>query len=77
MIETSTIGLRWRIEQRLCLDRWAETTQAAGMVLRRKRVRRPDGQETVKVESDDVAGLEGLSARRGARAAGERESGPK
>ena len=76
MIETSTIGLRWRIEQRLCLDRRAETTQAEGMVLRRKRVRRPDGRETVKVESDDVAGLEGLSVRRGARAAGERERGP-
>ncbi|MCF3933888.1 LarC family nickel insertion protein [Acuticoccus sp. M5D2P5] len=69
--ETSTIGLRWRIEQRYHLPRVAETHTSGGMDMRAKRVIRPDGRETVKIESDDVAGLSGLAARRAARSVDE------
>lgn len=63
--ETSTLGLRWRTEQRRLLPRRA----AAAGGLRLKAVLRPDGGETVKAESDDLAPLQGLAARRAAAAA--------
>ncbi|HEX2527508.1 MAG TPA: LarC family nickel insertion protein [Geminicoccus sp.] len=50
--ETSTIGLRWHVEQRICLPR---SIEQAGRI-RVKRVRRPDRTQTVKAESDDVTG---------------------
>jgi hypothetical protein len=43
--------------------------------LRRKRSTRPGGQASLKVESDDLAGFEGLIRRRSLRARGERGEG--
>ena len=73
-LETSTIGLRWRHEQRLCLSRGSETVQADGTSLRRKRSALPDGTTALKVESDDLARFDGLIRRRGVKAGGERGS---
>jgi uncharacterized protein (DUF111 family) len=58
LTETSTIGLRWRIEGRRVLER-----EAAGGEVRAKRTRRPDGSVTVKAEADDVAAAGGYAAR--------------
>lgn len=64
--ETSTIGVRWHVEERRVLTRRSDTAQGPEGPLRRKLVERPDGGTTAKVESDDVAGLEGFAARRAA-----------
>jgi hypothetical protein len=63
-LETSTLGLRRAQVQRDVLERRHEIS-ASG--LRRKRAFRPSGNETVKAEHDDLAGIEGLTARRKAR----------
>jgi len=68
-LETSTLGLRRTEVRRDVLPRQAETA-AGGM--RRKRAFRPGGVETVKVEHDDLAGLDGLAARRQAQGEAER-----
>ena len=70
--ETSTIGLRWRREQRRCLPREGETLAVEGLQLRRKRSLRPAGGASVKVESDDIASLDGLERRRRIARLGER-----
>lgn len=57
--ETSTIGVRLREESRIVLRR--ETAETDGV--RRKRVTRPDGSETAKVEMDDLATQGGYAAR--------------
>jgi uncharacterized protein (TIGR00299 family) protein len=69
LIETSTIGLRWRIEQRATLDRSADTAASA---IRVKRVNRPDGATTAKAESDDLTEIDSLAQRRAAKAEAER-----
>lgn len=69
--ETSTIGLRWRREERRCLPRDGEIVAVDGLELRAKRSLRPDGAASVKVESDDVAALDGLARRRGIARKGE------
>ena len=66
--ETSTIGLRWRLEQRVVLPRMAVSNAKAGV--RTKQVTRPGGEVTVKAESDDVSG-ESLGARRALKARAE------
>ena len=66
LTETSTIGLRWHVEDRLCLPRSTRITEG----MRIKRVERPDGSVSGKVESDDLD-AEGLAARRGLAARGE------
>jgi len=53
LIETTTIGLRWRLEQRSVLAR--SEVEAGGM--RVKRVVRPDGRTTAKTEIEEVRGL--------------------
>lgn len=63
LIETSTIGLRWHIEQRDILER----RSSGGEGGRLKSVRRPDGSTTAKLESDDLVPLDGLQARRAAK----------
>ena len=63
--ETSTIGLRWRVEHRAMLDRSAETTASAIHI---KRVNRPDGVTTAKAESDDLTAIDTLARRRAAKA---------
>lgn len=66
--ETSTLGLRWRSEQRMTLTR--EHKLRAGR--RVKTAARPGGQ-TTKVESDELAGIEGLAQRRAVARAAETE----
>jgi len=73
-LETSTIGLRWRREQRICLARDTESCDIEGETLRRKRSALPDGRFALKVESDDLARFEGLVRRRAAKFRGERGS---
>jgi uncharacterized protein (TIGR00299 family) protein len=60
-LETSTLGLRRVQVHRDVLERQAEIG-ANG--LRRKRASRPGGVGTVKVEHDDLLGLDGLATRR-------------
>jgi len=69
--ETSTIGLRWRHEQRTCLSRSTEERLVDGQMLRVKRVARPGAGVTRKIESDEVAPLDGLARRRRVRALAE------
>jgi uncharacterized protein (DUF111 family) len=64
--ETSTIGLRWQVTRRAILPR---VLSEAGS-LRVKTVARPAGP-SCKAESDDLAGLAGLAARRAAKRAAE------
>jgi uncharacterized protein (DUF111 family) len=59
--ETSTIGLRWTLCDRVVLPR---TVRDSGEGVRVKEVLRPDGRRTSKVESDDLQALEGLHERR-------------
>jgi len=66
--ETSTIGLRWRVEPRVVLPRTAVSDANGGV--RTKLVTRPGGEVTVKAESDDVPG-ESLAARRASKARAE------
>lgn len=68
-IETSTIGLRWRVEQRSALERSADLSACD---IRVKRVARPDGTTTVKAESDDLASIDSLAGRRTAKWEAER-----
>jgi uncharacterized protein (TIGR00299 family) protein len=63
LVETSTIGLRWHMEQRRILQREVQTVTREGQSLRRKAVARPGGAVTRKAESDDLAG-QPLAARR-------------
>ncbi len=72
-LETTTIGLRWRTERRCCLPRSLETLDLDGNRVIRKRTLRPDGQPSLKVESDDIARLDGLAARRRLKYLGEYE----
>jgi uncharacterized protein (TIGR00299 family) protein len=72
-IETSTIGLRWHIEQRDCLLRKPETVAQDGKMLRVKEVERPGGAVSRKIESDDVASCPGLEARRKLKSKAERD----
>ncbi len=59
--QTTTLGLRWRIEERVVLAR-EERNSAAGP--RVKAARRPDGSVTVKAESDDLGQARDLADRR-------------
>ncbi|MTJ83198.1 MAG: LarC family nickel insertion protein [Telmatospirillum sp.] len=63
-LETSTIGLRRRIEGRRCLERIPAERMADGRTLPVKVTLRPDGERTEKVESDALAGHSGLAGRR-------------
>ena len=56
LTETSTIGLRWRIESRRVLPR--ETSEMA------KRVQRPDGSITIKADADALSGTYAARAAR-------------
>lgn len=72
-LETTTIGLRWHSERRLCLQRGQEIVDIEGRPLQRKRTYRPDGRTSLKVENDDIAHFEGLAARRRLKHLGEYE----
>ncbi|WP_245258192.1 LarC family nickel insertion protein [Afipia sp. 1NLS2] len=70
--ETSTIGLRWHLEQRACLFRKSDSIPQEEGILRVKEVKRPDGSLSRKIESDDVALHSGLEKRRALKAKAER-----
>ncbi len=61
-VETTTIGLRWRIEARAVLAREIVTLAASGGDMAVKIVTRPGGLRTAKAEIDHVRG-EGDAAR--------------
>jgi uncharacterized protein (DUF111 family) len=69
LMETRSIGLRWRIMNRQVLPR---EVVSAGDGVRVKRARRPDGLITAKADADDVAGAGGFVARDQRRHAAER-----
>ena len=61
LLQTSSLGLRWRIEERVVLAR-EERRRSDGM--RVKVATRPDGSVTMKVESDDLREARDLGDRR-------------
>ena len=61
LLETSTLGVRWHDATRRILQR-----EDRGGTPRAKAAERPDGRVTVKAESDDLAGIATLAARRAA-----------
>ncbi len=66
--ETTTLGVRWHLEQRAVLPRsMARSEEGIGV----KLVERPGGRVTAKAESDDVAGLAGRAERDQARQSAE------
>lgn len=67
--ETSTLGLRVDTATRLVLRRSVDVSSADGERYQVKRAYRPDGSVTAKVESDDLASLQGHHRRRTAAAA--------
>ncbi len=60
--ETSTIGIRHSLVQRLTLPREAGETQDGGRLFRTKTAMRPGGA-TTKIEADDLADIAGKGAR--------------
>ena len=74
--ETTTIGLRWRLEARRVLKRETVTVDSANGPIRVKLVELPDGRYSAKAENDDIAGITGgREARRVARSKAEEEAG--
>ncbi len=73
--ETSTIGLRWRFEDRVVLPRRARNAASRAGNIRVKEVTRPDGSVSAKAESDDLRAVASLARRRAAKA--DAEGGPK
>jgi hypothetical protein len=70
--ETTTLGLRWRIEARAVLSRTSRTVAAAGGEVAVKVAIRPDGTRTVKAEQGHIgAGPGGQAGRAGRRQAAE------
>lgn len=59
--ETSTIGLRWSVLNRIVLPRQLRCTDDG---LRTKEVLRPNGNVTTKIESDELESLPSLTLRR-------------
>jgi uncharacterized protein (TIGR00299 family) protein len=57
--ETTTIGVRYRLEQRATLEREQLLPQPGEHQVRRKTVRRPGGIQSTKVEADDLIQVEG------------------
>ena len=62
--QTSTLGVRLRHEDRLCLPREAGETDVDGARVRLKHAERPSGFRTTKTEADDVATAPSLAERR-------------
>ena len=62
--ETTTIGLRWRVEHRTTLERAATSVTVDGKPVAVKRVVRPGGRPTMKAEADDVTAAAETAADR-------------
>jgi uncharacterized protein (TIGR00299 family) protein len=75
LTETSTIGVRWRVEERRVLARESIVVEQDATCIRVKRVSRPGGEVTSKTESDDLAHLGGLARRRSVKKQTEEGSG--
>ena len=69
-VETTTIGLRWRIEARAVLAREVVEVAASDGAIPVKTVTRPGGLRTAKAEIDQVRG-DGHAARSSRRRAAE------
>ena len=67
-LETSTIGLRWSVMDRMVLSREEQRSNAG---LRLKEVFRPNGVVTTKIESVELESTTGLASRRQIKAAAE------
>jgi len=63
LTETSTLGLRWRVESREVLPRNQGVAPTPAGNVRVKRTVRPDGKTSAKAENDDVGG-DSFAARR-------------
>ncbi|MDA1308463.1 MAG: LarC family nickel insertion protein [Proteobacteria bacterium] len=63
-VQTTTIGLRWRIEQRVELAREDVEIEVTGLRLGAKTVARPGANVTTKVDMDAVARQTGTQAER-------------
>ena len=66
--ETTTLGVRWHVEQRTILPREA-TRSDDGIAV--KLAERPDGRITAKAENDDLAGIAGHANREQVRQSAE------
>ena len=55
LTETTTIGLRRRVEERTVLPRTPRTVEVGGGAVAAKEVVRPGGRRTVKAEADEIA----------------------
>jgi uncharacterized protein (TIGR00299 family) protein len=64
--ETTTIGLRRRVDERTVLPRISRTVEVAGGAVAVKEVLRPGGRRTVKAEADEIAGRAETEAERSA-----------
>ncbi len=64
--ETTTIGLRRRVEERTVLPRSPRTVEVAGGTVAVKEVIRPGGRRTVKAEADEVERASRTAAGRAA-----------
>jgi pyridinium-3,5-bisthiocarboxylic acid mononucleotide nickel chelatase len=64
LTETSTLGLRWRVESREVLPRNESVAPTPAGDVRVKRAIRPDGEISAKAEDDDVRGDSFVARRR-------------
>ena len=69
--ETSTLGMRYRLERRRVLAREEKGIEADSGTIHVKRASRPGGRKTVKAESDDLSPQRGLARRRKRKAQAE------
>ena len=65
-LETTTIGLRHRIEERTVLNRTSGSVLVNGIPVQVKEVIRPGGYRTVKAEADSISDSGGSEADRSA-----------
>ena len=67
-LETTTIGLRWRIESRRLLDRDLSGVRVGDAEFQTKTTSRPNGSHSVKPEMDELKRVEGHFEREKLRA---------
>ena len=75
LLETSTIGLRWRREERSVLGRRTVTVEEGGADVRVKIIDRPDGSLSTKAEHEDIRLVKGrYEARKVAKTSAEKKA---